>query len=483
MDPEPRVCPDCGEAAGQQPFCASCGRNLTSLDRLPTRGEWVAAQDQQDEKDRATETRDSDRPPLDAATQPEPQAPTVAAGEEPKRRPTAILALLASGVVVAVVVGALLATAGGGGGVDEAAEVEAEVEAALADRSGGIEFAQLADATAIACKPDGTLRNVKVFKCSWDSGSQTNTARWTLFDDGNLARVSQGGSSGSPPQDASEAANRVQAVVQERGSSGTISGCQAIVDQKTGVDLSSHAFSCVLADPSGVPLIIDGEVQRAYWQWDDDGLVGRESLDLEPRDQAADVAAGSTATTDPQSAGTGPPTTDDSSGGSDALASSCGPASRVANRTVSSVVPHGEITCEVALSAITTWLASGRPSGRFDRRGGPAEARSGWICDYQAKSGGNCSIASTLWVTFKLDRARARKSCGTVTSEYGRSKVTIAAGTVSCTEALRLASDFVNYRNVVGPNSSQTVDGWAVIPGRNGEPTVIAKGKQKITVG
>ena len=40
MDPTQRVCPDCGQAAGSQPFCAACGKNLSTVDRLPTREEW-----------------------------------------------------------------------------------------------------------------------------------------------------------------------------------------------------------------------------------------------------------------------------------------------------------------------------------------------------------------------------------------------------------------------------------------------------------
>jgi hypothetical protein len=34
-----RVCPHCGEPPGGV-FCASCGRNLASVERLPTRAEW-----------------------------------------------------------------------------------------------------------------------------------------------------------------------------------------------------------------------------------------------------------------------------------------------------------------------------------------------------------------------------------------------------------------------------------------------------------
>jgi signal peptidase I len=36
------VCPECGEPAGSQPFCANCGRNLTREERLPSREEWEA---------------------------------------------------------------------------------------------------------------------------------------------------------------------------------------------------------------------------------------------------------------------------------------------------------------------------------------------------------------------------------------------------------------------------------------------------------
>ena len=37
-----RVCPFCGEPPGAGVFCAACGRNLTEVERLPSRGEWAA---------------------------------------------------------------------------------------------------------------------------------------------------------------------------------------------------------------------------------------------------------------------------------------------------------------------------------------------------------------------------------------------------------------------------------------------------------
>lgn len=37
-----RVCPFCGEPPGVGVFCAVCGRNLSAVERLPTRAEWEA---------------------------------------------------------------------------------------------------------------------------------------------------------------------------------------------------------------------------------------------------------------------------------------------------------------------------------------------------------------------------------------------------------------------------------------------------------
>jgi hypothetical protein len=40
MDSDARVCPFCGERPGAGTFCEACGRNLSALERLPTRAEW-----------------------------------------------------------------------------------------------------------------------------------------------------------------------------------------------------------------------------------------------------------------------------------------------------------------------------------------------------------------------------------------------------------------------------------------------------------
>jgi hypothetical protein len=40
MDSDARVCPFCGQRPGVGTFCDACGRNLSALERLPTRAEW-----------------------------------------------------------------------------------------------------------------------------------------------------------------------------------------------------------------------------------------------------------------------------------------------------------------------------------------------------------------------------------------------------------------------------------------------------------
>lgn len=42
VEAEARVCPECGQPAGEAPFCGGCGVNLSSQVRLPTRAEWEA---------------------------------------------------------------------------------------------------------------------------------------------------------------------------------------------------------------------------------------------------------------------------------------------------------------------------------------------------------------------------------------------------------------------------------------------------------
>ncbi len=43
-NPAARVCPRCGEEAGEQRFCESCGLNLLEQPELPTRSAWEASQ-------------------------------------------------------------------------------------------------------------------------------------------------------------------------------------------------------------------------------------------------------------------------------------------------------------------------------------------------------------------------------------------------------------------------------------------------------
>jgi len=42
VNADARVCPFCGEPPGVGVFCEACGRNLSAVEQLPTRGEWEA---------------------------------------------------------------------------------------------------------------------------------------------------------------------------------------------------------------------------------------------------------------------------------------------------------------------------------------------------------------------------------------------------------------------------------------------------------
>jgi hypothetical protein len=40
VNSDARVCPHCGEPPGAGVFCEACGRNLSAVERLPTRAQW-----------------------------------------------------------------------------------------------------------------------------------------------------------------------------------------------------------------------------------------------------------------------------------------------------------------------------------------------------------------------------------------------------------------------------------------------------------
>jgi hypothetical protein len=45
MESDTRVCPFCGEPPGAGVFCEACGRNLSAVERLPTRAAWEGDQE------------------------------------------------------------------------------------------------------------------------------------------------------------------------------------------------------------------------------------------------------------------------------------------------------------------------------------------------------------------------------------------------------------------------------------------------------
>lgn len=62
-----RVCPECGNPAGERPFCGACGRNLATVKRLPRRSEWEDAQDTPPQVTNTSEEQTESHMPLGAS--------------------------------------------------------------------------------------------------------------------------------------------------------------------------------------------------------------------------------------------------------------------------------------------------------------------------------------------------------------------------------------------------------------------------------
>ena len=67
MGADTRVCPYCGQAPGPGVFCAACGRNLSAVERLPTRAEWEAESGYQAEPGHDDAVRETEDPASRAA--------------------------------------------------------------------------------------------------------------------------------------------------------------------------------------------------------------------------------------------------------------------------------------------------------------------------------------------------------------------------------------------------------------------------------
>jgi hypothetical protein len=106
--PDTRVCPKCGEAAGDRPFCASCGLNLTRVTQLPTHGQWEDAQGS---------------PPDTSAAKSLESRIFHGFNEWRSRQRPVVLAAIASIIAIVIVV-AVVVIASSGGPTDRTAYVE-----------------------------------------------------------------------------------------------------------------------------------------------------------------------------------------------------------------------------------------------------------------------------------------------------------------------------------------------------------------------
>lgn len=105
---EARVCPRCGSPADHSSFCSECGLELKSQGELPTRSQWVQAQQ---------EPPKGTTPPAPPAEHLDASGPEAGSGRPPFLRPRSLLIM---GGALVVVVAVILITSSGGGGSDQA---------------------------------------------------------------------------------------------------------------------------------------------------------------------------------------------------------------------------------------------------------------------------------------------------------------------------------------------------------------------------
>jgi hypothetical protein len=175
------------------------------------------------------------------------------------------------------------------GGSDQAGKVAS----ALTNGGGALNFDQLKGAHSASCKQSGSEHSQPVFACTWLASDGTQQQGEWVLDSGNLARVSEGGDTGSPPSDASAATVEVNKVVQERGASGNeacVKRSSAVIQGNT-VGLGQNNFVCLLLDSSGAPLQANGSPVAENWNWNGDGTVAKELLDFTSGDIAAALSA------------------------------------------------------------------------------------------------------------------------------------------------------------------------------------------------
>jgi hypothetical protein len=174
----------------------------------------------------------------------------------------------------------LLARAGDGDGSGTPSRNTARaVERALDEESLHGNFPTLATARNISCQPYGEYRERRFFACGWtlETGDQ-GAGTWMLGRGGNLARLSEGGAYGAPPRDSGEASRRVTEVVRQRGDANAKCRRSGGRSWRSGA-AAADAYSCAVLDPTGAPIIVDGEEMRVVWRWNRDGTVAREAMD------------------------------------------------------------------------------------------------------------------------------------------------------------------------------------------------------------
>ncbi len=274
-----RVCPRCGEPAGQQEYCLTCGLHLADQDELPTRETWAHRE----------------APPLVPGQQSASHASFSVSADPQSPRPLnpsmkqrwrkvstgARMVIGAAALIPALITLSVALPDNSPDGSAAAADV-VRMEEALAS-AGGLDFLQLFEAYDPECQvgPASADAEGATYDCSWeDQDGNVQSETWMFVDEDKLGRITHGGEEPAPPVGADESSERVNRVIQGRLNQveDPVGGSQAEMTCVPAPDRNINGkrigqprtYDCTAFGPGGRLIL--------QWRWHGNGTVAAERL-------------------------------------------------------------------------------------------------------------------------------------------------------------------------------------------------------------
>lgn len=205
-DPAARVCPRCGEEAGEQRFCGGCGLNLSAQNELPTRSEWEKAHVAPTEDAlssvpmRANDGEHRDTPPLPRQKQ---SGRGFRSWYDKQSKGGKVAFILSTTVAVILVLGVIGAASGGNSNASTTSStgttssqaspptaVETAVDKDVLSQAKSYYSGQ--GITAAHCEKTGFGVEVNYYSCTLtDAEGETEPHKWEVYGGGDAVPASE----------------------------------------------------------------------------------------------------------------------------------------------------------------------------------------------------------------------------------------------------------------------------------------------------